>query len=137
MTSEQFTALHAELVRIREALESRPVATPAAASVKAAYKPISNEVAMPTEIVANPGEVEVHFGKNKGIKIGTLSEKSLLWYATDPEPRLNSKGEPFPVRPEDVMLRNAVRTLIHQRRGTIPNPEPVLKADPVNDDVPF
>lgn len=139
MNTEQFTALHSELVRIREALESRPVAAApaAAAPAKATYKPISNEVPMPTEVIAEAGEVEVHFGKNKGVKIGTLQEKSLLWYAQDPEPRMNSKGEPFPPRAEDVRLRNAVRTLIHQRRGTIPDMTPVLKPEPITEEVPF
>ena len=139
MNTEQFTALHSELVRIREALESRPVAAApaAAAPAKAAYKPISNEVPMPTEVIADAGEVEVHFGKNKGVKIATLQEKSLLWYAQDPEPRLNSKGEPFPPRAEDVRLRNAVRTLIHQRRGTIPDMSPVLKPDAAPEEIPF
>ena len=138
MNTEQFTALHSELVRIREALEYRPVAAaPAAAAPAKAYKPISNEVPMPTEVIAEAGEVEVHFGKNKGVKIATLQEKSLLWYAQDPEPRLNSKGEPFPPRAEDVRLRNAVRTLIHQRRGTIPDMSPVLKAEPISEEVPF
>jgi len=139
MNTEQFTALHSELVRIREALESRPVAAApaAAAPAKAAYKAISNEVPMPTEVIANAGEVEVHFGKNKGVRIGTLAEKSLLWYAQDPEPRMNSQGEPFPPRIEDTRLRNAVRTLIHQRRGTIPDMSPVLKPDLAPDEVPF
>lgn len=139
MNTEQFTALHSELVRIREALESRPVvAAPAAtAPAKAPYKPISNEIPMPTEVIANPGDVEIHFGKNKGVKICSLTDKSLSWYAQDPEPRLNAKGEPFPPRPEDIALRNAVRTYLHQKRGTIPTPEPVLKPEPVSEEVPF
>jgi hypothetical protein len=75
---------------------------------------------MPTEIIADAGSVQVHFGKNKGVALSSLSERSVAWYAQEPEPRLGNNGKPFPPRPEDVLLRNAARTLIHQKRGTIP-----------------
>ena len=110
--------IHAELIRIREALEARPFATGAPAAKPAA--PRSDEVPMPTEIIADSGSVQVHFGKNKGVALSSLGERSVAWYAQEPEPRIGNNGKPFPPRPEDVLLRNAARTLIHQKRGTIP-----------------
>ena len=110
--------IHAELIRIREALEARPFASGAPAAKPAA--PRSEEVPMPTEIIADAGSVQVHFGKNKGVALSSLSERSVAWYAQEPEPRIGNNGKPFPPRPEDVLLRNAARTLIHQKRGTIP-----------------
>ena len=109
--------IHAELVRIREALEARPYATGAPAAKPAA--PRSDEVPMPAEIIDDAGSVQVHFGKNKGVALSTLSERSVAWYAQEAEPRIGNNGKPFPPRPEDVLLRNAARTLIHQKRGTI------------------
>ena len=109
--------IHAELIRIREALEARPFAVGAPAAKPAA--PRSDEVPMPTEVIANAGEVQVHFGKNKGVALSSLSERSVAWYAQEPEPRLGNNGKPFPPRPEDVLLRNAARTIIHQKRGTL------------------
>jgi len=111
--------IHAELVRIREAIESRPYALGAPAAKPAA--PRSEEVPLPTEIIPNAGDVQVHFGKNKGVALSTLGDRSVAWYAQEPEPRLGNNGKPFPPRPEDVLLRNAARTLIHQKRGTLPS----------------
>ena len=113
--------IHAELVRIREALEARPFASGAPAAKPAPSFPKSDEVPMPTEVIANAGEVQVHFGKNKGVALSSLSERSVAWYAQEPEPRLGNNGKPFPPRAEDVLLRNAARTIIHQKRGTIPS----------------
>jgi len=109
--------IHAELIRIREALEARPYAAGAPPAKPAT--PRSEEVPMPTEIIADAGNVQVHFGKNKGVTLSSLSERSVAWYAQEPEPRIGNNGKPFPPRPEDVLLRNAARTLIHQKRGTI------------------
>jgi hypothetical protein len=111
--------IHAELIRIREALEARPFAAGAPAAKPVA--PRSEEVPMPTEVIADAGNVQVHFGKNKGVTLSSLSERSVAWYAQEPEPRLGNNGKPFPPRPEDVLLRNAARTLIHQKRGTLPS----------------
>ena len=112
--------IHAELIRIREALEARPFASGAPAAKPAPSFPKSDEVPMPTEIIADAGSVQVHFGKNKGVALSSLGDRSVAWYAQDPEPRIGNNGKPFPPRPEDVLLRNAARTLIHQKRGTIP-----------------
>ena len=76
---------------------------------------------LPTEIIADAGNVQVHFGKNKGVALSSLSERSVAWYAQEPEPRIGSNGKPFPPRAEDELLRNAARTLIHQNRGTLPS----------------
>lgn len=112
--------IHAELVRIREALEARPFASGAPAAKPAPSFPKSDEVPLPTEIIADAGSVQVHFGKNKGVALSSLGDRSVAWYAQEPEPRIGNNGKPFPPRLEDVLLRNAARTLIHQKRGTIP-----------------
>ena len=125
--------IHAELIRIREALEARPFASGAPAAKPAPRFPKSDEVPMPTEVIANAGEVQVHFGKNKGVALSSLGERSVAWYAQEPEPRIGNNGKPFPPRPEDVLLRNAARTLIHQKRGTIPAVT-ALKAIPADSD---
>ena len=120
--------IHAELIRIREALEARPFASGAPAAKPVA--PRSDEVPLPTEIIADAGNVQVHFGKNKGVALSSLSERSVAWYAQDPEPRLGNNGKPFPPRAEDVLLRNAARTIIHKNRGTLPSAA-VPSSDPV------
>ena len=120
--------IHAELIRIREALEARPFASGAPAAKPVA--PRSDEVPMPTEVIANAGEVQVHFGKNKGVALSSLGDRSVAWYAQEPEPRIGNNGKPFPPRPEDVLLRNAARTIIHKKRGTLPSAA-VPSSDPV------
>ena len=133
--------IHAELIRIREALEARPFASGAPAAKPAPSFPKSDEVPMPTEIIAEAGNVQVHFGKNKGVALSSLSERSVAWYAQEPEPRLGNNGKPFPPRPEDVLLRNAARTLIHQKRGTLLSaavPQPNAPVSTIDDgDVSF
>ena len=111
--------IHAELVRIREALEARPFASGAPAAKPAPTSTKTDEVPLPTEVIADAGNVQVHFGKNKGVALSSLGDRSVAWYAQEPEPRLGNNGKPFPPRPEDVLLRNAARTLIHQMRGTL------------------
>jgi len=128
--------IHAELIRIREALEARPYAVGAPAA-KPAAAPRSDEVPMPTEIIDDAGNVQVHFGKNKGVALSALGERSVAWYAQEAEPRIGNNGKPFPPRPEDVLLRNAARTIIHQKRGTLPSAA-VPTAPSVNEEhVPF
>jgi hypothetical protein len=112
--------IHAELVRIREALEARPFAAGAPPAKPAPTSPKSDEVPQPTEVVHNAGDVQVHFGKNKGVALSSLGDRSVAWYAQEPEPRIGNNGKPFPPRAEDVLLRNAARTIIHQKRGTLP-----------------
>ena len=83
--------IHAELIRIREALEARPFASGAPAAKPAPSFPKSDEVPMPTEVIANAGEVQVHFGKNKGVALSSLGERSVAWYAQVAEPRIGNK----------------------------------------------
>ena len=121
--------IHAELIRIREALEARPFASGAPAAKPVA--PRSDEVPMPTEVVPDAGNVQVHFGKNKGVALCSLGDRSVQWYSQDAEPRLDSAGKAFPPRSEDVRLRNAARTYLHQKRGTLPSavvPQPTASA---------
>jgi len=131
--------IHAELVRIREALEARPFASGAPAAKPASSFPKSDEIPMPAEIIEDAGNVQVHFGKNKGVALSSLGDRSVAWYAQEAEPRIGNNGKPFPLRPEDVLLRNAARTLIHQKRGTLPSAAvptaPVANIDEGN--VPF
>ena len=63
--------------------------------------------------------------------LSTLGDRSVAWYAQEPEPRIGNNGKPFPPRAEDVLLRNAARTLIHQKRGTLPATSAVASAKPV------
>ena len=120
--------IHAELIRIREALEARPFAAGAPPAKPVA--PRSDEVPMPTEIIADAGSVQVHFGKNKGVALSSLGDRSVAWYAQEPEPRIGNNGKPFPPRAEDVLLRNAARTIIHKKRGTLPSAA-VPSSDPI------
>jgi hypothetical protein len=127
--------IHTELVRIREALEARPYAVGAPAAKPASSFPKSDEVPLPSEVIPNAGEVQVHFGKNKGVAISQLGDRSVAWYAQEAEPRIGNNGKPFPPRPEDVLLRNAARTLIHQKRGTLPgNAVSAARAASVDDE---
>ena len=128
MTTEQLlTAIHAELVAIRQALEIKPAA--AAAPVARPMATSSDEVPQPTAVIADAGSVTVHFGKNTGIPLSSLSDKSVAWYAQEPEPKLDRNGKPFPPRDSDVRLRNAARTYLHQKRGTLTAAAPQARVD--------
>lgn len=85
-------------------------------------------IPQPTEIVSNPGDVQVHFGKNNGVPLSKLGERSLSWYAQEQAPRLDSSGNPYPARPQETTLRNAARTLWHQNRGTLGKADAVKPA---------
>lgn len=117
--TDQLKLIHAELIRIREALEARPYAANAPTHKAVATQSKTDEIPLPTEVIADAGSVQVHFGKNKGVALSQLGDRSVAWYAQEPEPRLDNSGKPFPPRSEDVLLRNAARTIIHQKRGTL------------------
>ncbi len=137
MTTEQYQELILEIRAIRTAL-TQPIKTtaPAAASKTATTGPAV--IPPPAEIIENPGAVCVHFGKNKGRPLADLGAKSIEWYAQEPEPRLRTDGTPFPPRAEDLLLRNAARTIVHQGRGTLPASKLVLKDDiNATEQVPF
>ena len=129
MNEELLKAILQELGAIRQLLaegsktpptRSTPVRASTASS--SASRPSTGEdeaVPQPTEIIANPGDVQVHFGKNNGVALSKLGERSLSWYAQEQAPRLDSSGNPYPARPQEITLRNAARTLWHQNRGTL------------------
>ncbi len=131
MSEELLKAIHQELVSIRKLLaegKSAPAsrsapsrATTSTSSSSSFSRSGDEEIPQPTEIVANAGDVQVHFGKNNGVALSKLGERSLSWYAQEQAPRLDSSGNPYPPRPQEITLRNAARTLWHQNRGTLGN----------------
>ena len=137
MHDDILKAIHEELVGIRQLLAEANKGAPArstparAASSASSYSSGgggggggSDEIILqPTEVVPNAGDVQVHFGKNNGVALSKLSERSLSWYATEQPPRLDSSGKPYPARPQETTLRNAARTLWHQNRGTLGQPD--------------
>lgn len=127
MNEDILKAIHQELVAIRQLLaEGKSQASARGAPARAGVSTSSSgggggdqPVPQPTEIIANAGDVQVHFGKNNGVPLSKLSERSLSWYAQEQAPRLDSSGNPYPARPQETTLRNAARTLWHQTRGTL------------------
>lgn len=139
MNDEILKAIHEELVAIRKLLaesNAKPAAAPARSTASrsttaSSSSPASSsyssgsrsgaseEIPQPTEVIADAGDVQIHFGKNNGVPLSQLNERSLSWYAQEQAPRLDSSGKPYPPRPQDVTLRNAARTLWHQNRGTL------------------
>jgi len=137
-----------ELTEAVKASANRPTPAPSYLPPKALpTKSFNNdEIPQPSEIIANAGDVLIHFGKRNGEPISQLPANSLRWYATDQEPRLNNQGEPFPPRPAEIMLKNAARTLWHMNKGTLVGAAPVATpAAPsantsqgeIDSDVPF
>ncbi len=136
MTDQLGQEIIAELRAIRALLANKPAAPAAASTSALAGAP--KDIPQPTEIVADPGSVEVHFGKNKGTALRSLGAKSVEWYAQEPEPRIGNNGKPFPPRAEDVRLRNAARQLVHGQRGTLAAGTKVtLVSDTLTEEVPF
>lgn len=80
----------------------------------------------PDTVIENAASICIHFGKNNGVALGALSERSLTWYATEQPARLDSNGKPYPPRPQEILLRNAARTLWHQQKGTLTTGTPPL-----------
>jgi len=134
MTTEQHLEILTELRAIRAALEVKPrAATPATATAPTAT-PTSLQA--PDYVVENAGDVQIHFGKNTGTSLSSLSDKQLLWYGTDRPAQLKKDGTPFAPREADVQLLNACRTLWHQRKSGAPI---ALTPQPADDgeQVPF
>jgi len=127
MSEELLQAIHQELVSIRKLLaEGKQPSTPRSAPARVSASSSSSfsgggdeQIPQPAEIVANAGDVQVHFGKNNGVPLSKLGERSLSWYAQEQAPRLDSSGNPYAPRPQEIKLRNAARTLWHQNRGTL------------------
>ena len=112
MTTEQHNELLVELRAIRAALENKPRMMTTAPSVRTSS---ATSLPPPDQVIEGAASVTVHFGKNKGVAVGSLTEKQLLWYGADREPQLKNDGTPFPPRAEDTLLKNACRTLWHAR----------------------
>ena len=133
MNDDLLKAIHQELVAIRQLLAEGKSAPARSAPVRssaptAAYSGGGDApIPQPTEIVPNPGDVQVHFGKNNGVALSKLGERSLSWYAQEQAPRLDSSGNPYPARPQETILRNAARTLWHQSKGTLGAPGATMK----------
>ena len=131
-----------ELIAIRQLLE-RAIAAPPAARPAAPAGQVA--IPQPSQLVADPGAVCVHFGKNDGQPLSSLNDRSIEWYATPKEPRLNKQGQPFPPRPADEQLANAARQLYHAKRGTLVGEAPVAEmnftpspaAPDLEENVPF
>jgi hypothetical protein len=139
MTTEQFDQIMTALRGIQTALDARQPAIPAQSRPIPAPGPVL--VPMPTQIVPDAAHFPIHFGKNKGRELGTLSPKSLEWYAADKPPQIRNDGTPFPPRSEDIQLLNAARTL-HHRLGAAAAPETVAtlvmsSATNADDNLPF
>jgi len=140
-TNKTLDDIHAALCEILAELRKKPAA---ASSAQAPLKPMEPaDIPQPSELVDDPGAVEIHFGKNSGKRIDDLTDRSLSWYCMEPEPRLKNDGTPFPPRDQDVKLRNACRQLWHDKKGTLVRAggKPAAKAAPaaVDDDqnIPF
>ena len=134
MTTEQFTEIVTELRAIRAALEAKPRAAPQpAATIKIATP---GTLPPPAIEIADAGSVQIHFGKNAGTPISSLSDKQLLWYGADRPASLKKDGTPFAPREADLQLLNACRTLWQQRKSGAPI---VLASQPADDgeNVPF
>lgn len=136
MTNEQFSELIAALRGIQTALEARQ---PAIAPQTRPFVPAGLAlVPMPADIVADAANVEIHFGKNKGRMLGSLSAKSLEWYAADKPQQMKNDGTPFALRPEDLRLLNAARTLHHRLGSASVAPTSVISQAPaLDEEVPF
>ena len=118
MTSEQFTDLLTELRAIRAALEKpKPMLSLTTATATTATP---DTLPLPAIAIADAGSVQVHFGKNAGTPISSLSDKQLLWYGTERPASLKKDGTPFAPRQADIQLLNACRTLWHQRKSGAP-----------------
>ncbi|MCX6956602.1 MAG: hypothetical protein NTV51_31110, partial [Verrucomicrobia bacterium] len=132
MNEDILKSIHQELVAIRQLLaeankaprSSTPARTTSSSSSYSSSGGGADEIIpQPSEVIPNAGDVQVHFGKNNGVALSKLSERSLSWYATEQPPRLDSSGKPYPPRPQEVVLRNAARTLWHQNKGTLGQPD--------------
>ena len=138
MTNEQHAEILTELRAIRAALEAKPKVATATSAAKPSTGPQATSLPTPDEVIENAGDVAVHFGKNSGTPISALNDKQLLWYGADREPQLKNDGTPFAPRESDTRLKNACRTLWHQRNGGIKIEQSAKTAPaPESEEVPF
>jgi hypothetical protein len=133
MTNEQHLELLTELRAIRAALEAKPRTAQATATATTATP---DTLPLPAIAIADAGSVQIHFGKNTGTPLSSLTDKQLLWYGADRPPQLKKDGTPFAPREADVQLLNACRTLWHQRKSGAPIVSATQPADD-GENVPF
>jgi len=136
MTTEQHLELLTELRAIREALEKPKPMPMLSLTTASAPTATQDTLPLPAIAIADAGSVQVHFGKNTGTPLSSLTDKQLLWYGTERPPQLKKDGTPFAPREADVLLKNACRTLWHQRKSGAPI---ALTPQPADDgeNVPF
>ena len=137
MTPEQHNEIITELRAIRAALQKPAGATTPAPTATGT----PDTLPKPDQIIDNADQVAVHFGKNAGTPLSALTDKQLLWYGADRPPQLKNDGTPFAPRQQDTTLKNACRTVWHQRQGSIPapteKPAPAQSAELTDEEVPF
>lgn len=127
----------AELVAIRLILASQPTQRAASSPPSGTGGQFADEpIPQPNPVWAlHEAEAHaVHFGKNNGVALRDLADRSLSFYAKDKPPQLDRNGKPFAKRPVDLDLENAARTVWHYRRGTLANgaqqPAPAQSSPP-------
>jgi hypothetical protein len=136
MNNELLTEILAELRAIRAALQVKPftAAQPAASTSRAT----PGDLPPPAIEIADAGSVQIHFGKNTGTPLSSLSDKQLLWYGADRPPQLKKDGTPFAPREADVQLTNACRTLWKLRKSGAVYPKSMeLTVADDGENVPF
>ena len=119
MNNELLTEILIELRAIRAALEN-PKPKPMLSLTATATTATPDTLPLPTIEIVDAGSVQIHFGKNAGTPISSLTDKQLLWYGADRPASLKKDGTPFAPREADVQLLNACRTLWHQRKSGAP-----------------
>ena len=136
MTTEQHLELLTELRAIRAALEKPKPAPMLSLTAATAPTPTPDTLPLPAIAIADAGSVQVHFGKNTGTPLSSLTDKQLLWYGADRPEQLKKDGTPFAPREADLLLKNACRTLWHQRKSGTPIVPATQPADD-GEQVPF
>jgi hypothetical protein len=136
MTTEQHTELLTELRAIRAALEKPKPAPMLSLTTATTTTATPDTLPLPVFAIADAGSVQVHFGKNTGTPLSSLTDKQLLWYGADRPEQLKKDGTPFAPREADVLLKNACRTLWHQRKSGAPIVPATQPADD-GENVPF
>jgi hypothetical protein len=134
ITHEQFSEIISALHGIRHALEARQPAIASQTRPSAAAGAVL--VPMPADIIINAADLQIHFGKNKGRTLGSLSAKSLEWYASEKPPQMKNDGTAFAARPDDLRLLNAARTL-HHKLGSLAPTSVISQTPIIDEEVPF
>lgn len=133
MSTTTLDDLLTELKAIRAALEARPAAAQPPPRASTAPSSPTSPGKFDDEPIPQPAQAwhladakrhQVHFGKNTGVELGSLSERSISFYAKEKPPHLKNDGTPYAIRPSDIDLDNASRTIWHTLRGTLGTPAP-------------